>query len=55
MLSSLLLYYTYKKLKFCLGSFGLASLNELCISCSSSESITINELYCRLELGLVKA
>ncbi|MFS7982179.1 hypothetical protein Hanom_Chr10g00959741 [Helianthus anomalus] len=44
MLSSLL-YYILKKLKFCLGSFGLASLNKLCISGSRSGSITKKALF----------
>ncbi|MFS7963687.1 hypothetical protein Hanom_Chr08g00741271 [Helianthus anomalus] len=45
MLSSSLLYYIYKKTKICLGSFGLASLNEPCISGSSSGSITKRALF----------
>ncbi|KAM0054161.1 hypothetical protein Hdeb2414_s0006g00191871 [Helianthus debilis subsp. tardiflorus] len=45
MLSSSLLYYIYKKLEFCLGSFGLASLNELCILGSSLGSITKRALF----------
>ncbi|KAJ0532848.1 hypothetical protein HanIR_Chr09g0401571 [Helianthus annuus] len=33
------------KIKFCLGSFRLASLNELCIPGSSSGSITQRALF----------